>query len=138
MRIVWTVVQTALGPMLVAATDKGVCRLAFGVGREDLAEKFPHATLVEGGAQMADLFASVVAAVEGKGESQAIPLDVRGTAFQQRVWQALREIPVGATASYTDIAQRIGAPNTARAVAGACAATVSYTHLLELLKNTFQ
>lgn len=115
----WTVVQTALGPMLAAATDKGVCRLAFGVGREDLAALFPQADLAEGGAEMADLFARVVAAVEGRGDSAAIPLDVRGTAFQEAVWAALRQIPEGETRSYAQLAAAVGRPKASRAAGSA-------------------
>ena len=89
----WAVVRTSLAPMLVAATDKGVCRLSFNEGRDDLAERFPNAELVEGGEDFAELLAGVVAAVETPGTGADIPLDVKGTAFQERVWQELRRVP---------------------------------------------
>ena len=111
----WTMVATSFGPMLLAATDRGVCRLAFGGGRDDLASRFPHATLVEGGAALADLAAQVVSAVEAPGTSPAIPLDVRGTAFQEAVWRELQRIPPGETRSYAQIAAAIGRPRATRA-----------------------
>ena len=111
----WTMVATSFGAMVLAATDKGVCRLAFGGGREDLAERFPHATLVDGGAAMAHLAAQVVAAVESPGDSLAIPLDVRGTAFQEAVWRELQRIPSGETRSYAQIAAAVGRPKATRA-----------------------
>jgi len=117
--IAWAVIETSLGALLVAASDKGVCRLAFNVGREDLEALFPHATLVEGGEGFAKLFAQVVAAVETPSESPDIPLDVRGTAFQEAVWQALRRIPVGETRSYAQIAAAIGHPKATRAAGSA-------------------
>src|SRR6202008_3702921 len=88
----------------------------------DLQDQFPHARLIGGDAGFEALVAKVVGFVEAPGVGLDLPLDVRGTAFQQRVWQALREIPVGKTASYGDIAQRIGAPKSVRAVAQACGA----------------
>jgi AraC family transcriptional regulator of adaptative response/methylated-DNA-[protein]-cysteine methyltransferase len=111
----WTMVATSFGPMVLAATDKGVCRLAFGGGRDDLATRFPHATLVEGGAALTELAAQVVAAVEAPGSSPAIPLDVRGTAFQEAVWRELQRIPPGETRSYAQIAAAIGRPRATRA-----------------------
>jgi len=118
-RIEWAVVSTSLGPMLVAATDKGVCRLSFAEGPEDLAGRFPQAELAEGGAEFAALLARVVAAVERPGERHDIPLDVRGTAFQQRVWAELRKIPPGETRSYAQIAAAAGAPKATRAAGSA-------------------
>ena len=115
----WAVTSSSLGPMLVAATGKGVCRLSFGEGREDLARRFPHAELVEGGADFAALLGKVIAAVEQPGQSAAIPLDVRGTAFQEAVWQALREIPPGETRSYAEIAAAVGKPTAVRAAGSA-------------------
>lgn len=115
----WGRAETTLGPLLVAATARGVCRVAFGVGVEDLAAKFPHATLVEGGGGFADLLAQVVAAVEVPGESGAIPLDVRGTAFQEAVWRALRQIPAGETRSYGELAAAVGNPRASRAAGSA-------------------
>jgi AraC family transcriptional regulator of adaptative response/methylated-DNA-[protein]-cysteine methyltransferase len=115
----WAVVTTSLGAMLVAATDKGVCRVSFGESGEDLAARFPSAELVEGGEAFAALFAEVVAAVERPGDSRHIPLDVQGTAFQEAVWQELRRIPPGETRSYAEIAAAIGKPGAVRAVGSA-------------------
>jgi AraC family transcriptional regulator of adaptative response/methylated-DNA-[protein]-cysteine methyltransferase len=111
----WAVVPTSLGPMLVAATDKGVCRLSFAEHRAALAKRFPHATLTEGGEAFATLLDQVVAAVEAPGSGDHIPLDVRGTAFQEAVWRALRTIPPGETRSYGEIAAAIGHPGAVRA-----------------------
>ena len=116
----WTVLPTTLGDMLVAATDKGVCCLAFGEGEAQLRARFPRAELVAAGEGFRDLFAQVVAAVEQPGPgSAAIPLDVKGTAFQQRVWDELRRIPHGETRSYGELAAALGNPNASRAVGGA-------------------
>jgi AraC family transcriptional regulator of adaptative response/methylated-DNA-[protein]-cysteine methyltransferase len=118
--------QSSLGTILVAATDRGVVAIQFGDGPDallrDLQDRFPSASLVGGDAQFERLVARVVGSVENPSAGFDLPLDVRGTAFQQRVWQALREIPAGTTASYSDIADRLGAPKAVRAVAGACAA----------------
>lgn len=91
---------------------------------QDLQDKFPNAELIGGDAQYEALMAQVVGLIEAPENGLALPLDIRGTAFQQRVWQALQAIPVGETVSYADIARRIGAPKAVRAVAGACAANV--------------
>ena len=116
----WAVLETSLGPMLVAATDKGVCCLAFGEGEAELRARFPKAELVPAGEDFRALFAQVVAAVEQPGTgSAAIPLDVKGTAFQQRVWEALRRIPCGETRSYGELAAALGNPKASRAVGGA-------------------
>ena len=112
----WAVVATNLGQMLVAATDKGVCRLAFGESLKQLAARFPHAELVEGGDEFAALVARVVAEVESPGASSPISLDVRGTAFQEAVWRQLRQIPAGETRSYGQIAAAIGKPGAVREV----------------------
>jgi AraC family transcriptional regulator of adaptative response/methylated-DNA-[protein]-cysteine methyltransferase len=122
----FAVAACSLGALLVAASERGVCAIFLGddadtVERE-LRERFPGATLVAGDAAFERLVARVVALVEAPGLGLDLPLDARGTAFQRRVWQALREIPPGRTASYTDIAASIGAPGAVRAVAGACAA----------------
>lgn len=111
----WAVVPTSLGPMLVAATERGVCRLSFNETRDDLARRFPHAELVEGGETFAGLLADVVAAVEQPGDSRHIPLDVQGTAFQEAVWQELRRIPAGETRTYAQIAAAVGNPGAVRA-----------------------
>jgi AraC family transcriptional regulator of adaptative response/methylated-DNA-[protein]-cysteine methyltransferase len=123
-RVHWAVLQTSLGDMLVAATEKGVCCLAFVAGGKDaeaeLRRRFPRAELVPAGDDFRDLFAQVVAAVEQLGPgSAAIPLDVKGTAFQQRVWEELRRIPHGETRSYGELAAALGSPKASRAVGGA-------------------
>ncbi|MDY7098104.1 MAG: methylated-DNA--[protein]-cysteine S-methyltransferase [Pseudomonadota bacterium] len=120
-RIHWSVIETSLGQMLVAATSKGVCCLSFNEGQAELAARFPKAELVEAGEDFATLFERVVDAVEqpGKGGGVAIPLDVKGTAFQQRVWTALREIPSGETRSYGELAAALGNPKASRAVGSA-------------------
>jgi AraC family transcriptional regulator, regulatory protein of adaptative response / methylated-DNA-[protein]-cysteine methyltransferase len=88
----------------------------------DLQDRFPHANLIGGDFDFEKLVAKVVGFVEAPKVGLDLPLDIRGTAFQQRVWQALREIPAGQTTSYSEIAQRIGEPKSARAVAQACGA----------------
>ncbi len=115
----YTVVETTLGAMLVAATDRGVCRLAFNEGETELRARFPKAELVEGAEQFRALFAQVTRAVESPGTGQDIPLDVQGTAFQQRVWDELRRIPTGETRSYGQLAAALGNPKASRAVGGA-------------------
>ncbi|HEX2013119.1 MAG TPA: bifunctional DNA-binding transcriptional regulator/O6-methylguanine-DNA methyltransferase Ada [Roseateles sp.] len=118
--------QCSLGAILVAQSDRGLCAISLGEDPEallrELQDRFPKARLIGGDADFEQLVARVVGFVEAPGLGLDLPLDVRGTAFQQRVWQALREIPPGRTASYAEIAQRIGAPRAVRAVAGACAA----------------
>ena len=115
----WTVVDTSLGAMLVAATETGVCCLSFDEGEDELRARFPKAELVEGGTEFRDLFARVTDAVERPGTGTDIPIDVRGTAFQQRVWQALCDIPPGETRSYGELAAALGNPKASRAVGGA-------------------
>ncbi|BEU99842.1 bifunctional DNA-binding transcriptional regulator/O6-methylguanine-DNA methyltransferase Ada [Novosphingobium olei] len=115
----WAVVETSLGAMLVAATDKGVCRLSFAEGPDALARRFPKAELVEGGEDFAALLAQVVAAVEAPGSAAHIPLDVRGTAFQEAVWRELQRIPPGETRSYAQIAAAVGKPGAVRAAGSA-------------------
>lgn len=118
--------QSSLGAILVASSDKGVAAILIGDDPDalvrDLQDRFPKARLVGGDGPYEALVARVVGFVEQPNLGLDLPLDVRGTAFQQRVWQALRDIPVGATATYAEIAQAIGAPKSTRAVAGACAA----------------
>jgi len=118
--------ECSLGSILVAASRRGVCAILLGDDPDalarDLQDRFPRADLIGGDARFEQLVAKVVAFVEAPGLGLDLPLDVRGTAFQQRVWQALREIPAGATVSYAEIAKRIGAPKAVRAVAQACAA----------------
>ncbi len=115
----WAVVPTSLGQMLVAATDKGVCRLSFNEGAEALAARFPHATLRQGGAEFGRLLDTVIAAVEAPGDFSHIPLDVKGTAFQEAIWRELRRIPAGETRSYAQLAAAVGKPNAVRAAGSA-------------------
>ena len=115
----WAKVETSLGDMMVAATDKGVCCLSSNEGEEELRERFPQADLQPGGDAFANLLAQVVAQVEAPGRPHNIPLDVQGTAFQEAVWQELRKIPEGETRSYSDIAAAIGRPKAVRAVGSA-------------------
>ena len=118
--------ECALGAILVAASARGVCAISLGDDADalvrELQDRFPHAELTGGDAEFETLVAHVVGFVEAPGVGLALPLDLRGTAFQQRVWQALRAIPAGTTVSYGELARRIGAPRAVRAVAGACAA----------------
>jgi AraC family transcriptional regulator of adaptative response/methylated-DNA-[protein]-cysteine methyltransferase len=118
--------QCSLGAILVASSEKGVASILIGDDPEalvrSLQDQFPRAALIGGSEDYEALVAQVVGLVETPGIGLNLPLDVRGTAFQQRVWQALREIPPGQTASYQDIARKIGSPRSVRAVAGACAA----------------
>jgi AraC family transcriptional regulator, regulatory protein of adaptative response / methylated-DNA-[protein]-cysteine methyltransferase len=118
--------ECSLGSILVAQSAKGVCAILLGDDPDalvrELQDRFPRATLIGGDVAFERTVAKVIGFVEAPALGLDLPLDVRGTAFQQRVWLALREIPVGSTASYTEIAARIGAPNGARAVAQACSA----------------
>jgi AraC family transcriptional regulator of adaptative response/methylated-DNA-[protein]-cysteine methyltransferase len=118
--------ECSLGAILVAATEKGVCAISLGddpgILLRDLQDRFPKAQLIGGDKNFEQLVAKVVGFVETPALGLDLPLDVRGTAFQQRVWQKLREIPAGSTASYTEIARRIKQPKAVRAVGAACAA----------------
>jgi AraC family transcriptional regulator of adaptative response/methylated-DNA-[protein]-cysteine methyltransferase len=117
--------ESSLGLVLIAASDKGVCAIFFGDDPDalarDLKQQFPRARLVGGEPAFEQLAAKVIGFVENPRVGLDLPLDIRGTAFQHRVWEALRRIPVGTTASYADIAKAIGAPKSVRAVARACA-----------------
>jgi AraC family transcriptional regulator of adaptative response/methylated-DNA-[protein]-cysteine methyltransferase len=117
--------QCSFGAILVAATEKGVCAIEFGDDPDallrGLEDRFPQAQLVGGDQAFEQLVAKVVGFVEAPAQGLDLPLDIRGTAFQRRVWNAIRAIPAGATASYSDIARRIGAPKSVRSVAQACA-----------------
>ncbi|UOR08689.1 methylated-DNA--[protein]-cysteine S-methyltransferase [Qipengyuania flava] len=115
----WAVVETTLGKMLVAATDKGVCRLSFEEDESALRARFPRADLVEGGAAFEKLLGEVVASVEAPGGGAHIPLDVKGTAFQEACWEALRAIPPGETRTYAEIAAAAGNPKAVRAAGSA-------------------
>jgi AraC family transcriptional regulator of adaptative response/methylated-DNA-[protein]-cysteine methyltransferase len=118
--------ECSLGSILVAQSDRGICTILLGDDPDklarDLQDSFPRANLIGGDADFEQLVARVVGFIEAPDIGLDLPLDVRGTAFQRRVWQTLREIPAGETASYTEIAMRIGLPNSVRAVAQACAA----------------
>ena len=118
--------QSSLGAILVASSIKGVVAVLLGDDPDqlarDLQDQFPKARLIGGDAQYEALVARVVGLVERPAVGLDLPIDVRGTAFQERVWRALRKIPPGTTATYSQIARRIGAPQAMRAVAGACAA----------------
>jgi AraC family transcriptional regulator of adaptative response/methylated-DNA-[protein]-cysteine methyltransferase len=118
--------ECSLGSILVAASPRGVCAISLGDDPEslvyELQDRFPKAHLIGGDSAFEQLVAQVVGFIEKPALGLHLPLDIRGTAFQQRVWQALREIPPGRTMSYSEIAALIGAPKSVRAVAGACAA----------------
>jgi AraC family transcriptional regulator, regulatory protein of adaptative response / methylated-DNA-[protein]-cysteine methyltransferase len=124
----YAIAESALGKILFARTAKGCCAILLGSTAaallQELADRFPGAALVEAPATLAVEIKKVVAFVESPGTAFDLPLDLRGSAFQQQVWQALREIPAGSTASYSDIASRIGRPRAVRAVAVACAANI--------------
>lgn len=118
--------QCSLGAILVAMSDKGICAILLGDDAEallrELQDRFPSARLIGGDGDFEQKVALVVGLVESPGRELDLPLDIRGTVFQQKVWQALRQIPAGATISYAELARRIGQPRAVRAVAGACAA----------------
>jgi AraC family transcriptional regulator of adaptative response/methylated-DNA-[protein]-cysteine methyltransferase len=124
--IQYAVGRCSLGSILVALTHKGVCAILLGddpgdlVG--DLRDRFPRADLVGGDASFRSTVAAVVAFAEAPSAGLDLPLDITGTAFQQRVWAALKEIPPGKTATYSEIAAGVGRPAAARAIAKACAA----------------
>lgn len=122
----FAIAECSLGAILVAASDLGICAILLGDEPEallrDLQDRFPQAELQGGDADFEQQVAQVIGYVEQPGLGLDLPLDIRGTAFQQRVWQALRAIPAGGTASYAEIAARIGSPKAVRAVAQACAA----------------
>jgi AraC family transcriptional regulator of adaptative response/methylated-DNA-[protein]-cysteine methyltransferase len=115
-----------LGSVLVAASEKGICAILFGdepgALAEDLQSRFPKARLVGGDREFETWVAKVVGFVEAPGLGLGLPLDIQGTLFQRRVWKALQQIPIGSTLSYSEVARKLGAPGSARAVAQACAA----------------
>lgn len=125
MRIRFAVGESSFGSVLVAATDRGICSILFGDDPQTLVEhlqdQFAHAELIAGDADFEATVATVIGFIEAPQTGLDLPLDVRGSAFQHRVWQALRTIPIGTTVTYADIARKIGAPGAARSVAGACA-----------------
>ena len=118
----WTVAPTSLGPLLIAATDKGLCRVSFDEGEEALRKRFPNADIQPGGQALAALAEKVIADVEHPERHTDLPLDVQGTAFQLAVWEALRAIPIGETRTYTQLAAVAGNPRAVRAAGTACGA----------------
>lgn len=115
----WATAETSLGTMLVAATARGICRLSFEEGEEALRRHFPNAAIERGGEAMADLVRRTVAAVEAPERPHDLPLDVRGTAFQEAVWRELTRIPPGETRTYAQIAAAVGRPAAVRAAGSA-------------------
>ncbi len=118
--------ESSVGLVLIARSDRGVCAILMGDDpaqlARDLRDRFPRANLIDGNGDFERLVSRVAAFVDAPAVSLDLPLDVRGTSFQKRVWQALREIPRGSTATYSDIAKRIGSPTSVRSVARACGA----------------
>ena len=118
--------QTSLGAILVASSTKGIASILLGDDPDELVrnlqDRFANARLIGGDRDYESLVARVVGFVDRPGSGLNVPLDVRGTAFQRRVWQKLQEIPVGKKVTYAEVARRIGLPKAVRAVAGACAA----------------
>jgi len=112
----WTTVDSPLGPLLIAATSKGICRLTFDDSVDSLRRLFPNAELVEDDGSMAELIEGVLAAIEHPATAPELPIDVAGTVFQEAVWRELRKIPPGETRSYAEIAAAIGQPKAVRAV----------------------
>jgi AraC family transcriptional regulator of adaptative response/methylated-DNA-[protein]-cysteine methyltransferase len=125
MRIRYAMAKSSLGLVLVAATDRGLCRVALGESRhslrEALAKEFPRAALEESDNELAAHTTAVLRRIDGEAPEVSVPLDVHATDFQRRVWEALRNIPYGETRSYSQIARSIGEPRAARAVGAACA-----------------
>lgn len=115
----WAIAATSLGSMLVAATEKGICRLSFDEDSGDLARRFPRATLLPADAAMASLVADAISVVERPGAAPRLPIDVAGTAFQRAVWAELMRIPPGETRSYAQIAAAVGRPGAVRAAGSA-------------------
>jgi AraC family transcriptional regulator of adaptative response/methylated-DNA-[protein]-cysteine methyltransferase len=118
----WTRADTSLGSMLVAATDKGICRLSFDEEPDELRTHFPNAKIEQGGADLARLAEQAVGVVETPQRAHDLPLDVRGTAFQEAVWRELSRIPPGQSLSYAALAAKAGKPGAARAAGTACGA----------------
>jgi len=118
----WGVAETDLGPLLVAATERGICRVAFEPDDAVLREHFPNARIEKGGEALDALLAEAVRFVSEPGRAMTLPLDVRGTAFQQAVWRELSRIPPGETLSYAALAARAGKPDAVRAAGSACGA----------------
>ena len=115
----WTVAETALGTMLLAATDKGICRLSFDEDESELHRRFPKATIEAGGAALDHLVTGAIAAVERPAQMPSLPLDIQGTGFQQAVWAELMKIPAGETRTYAQIAAAVGSPAAVRTAGSA-------------------
>jgi AraC family transcriptional regulator of adaptative response/methylated-DNA-[protein]-cysteine methyltransferase len=115
----WAVVDTALGKMLLAATDKGICRLSFDEDEAALQRRFPNADIIAGGSAIEHLVTGAIAAIENPVNMPDLPLDVAGTAFQRAIWNELKLIPAGKTRTYADIAAAVGSPNAVRAAGSA-------------------
>ncbi len=113
--IYWAVAETALGAMLLAATDKGICRLSFDENESALTRRFPNATLLSKGGSLSALIDGAVFAIQNPKQMPQLPLDVGGTDFQMAVWQALQQIPAGETRNYAEIAAAVGKPDAVRA-----------------------
>lgn len=116
----YMIAQSSLGPMLIAATDKGLCRISFDEGEGELRARFPNAQILPADDSFAALAAQVVALADNPARQANLPLDVAGTAFQQQIWAALRRIPAGETRTYAQLAQMIGRPKAVRAAGSAC------------------
>lgn len=120
--------RSFLGLILVGVTERGVCSIEFGTDRDALIQalrdRFPNASIEDGGEELGALVQEVVAFIDSPQQGFDVPLDIQGTAFQQRVWKELRDIPCGETRTYTEIAEALGAPRSVRAVATACAANL--------------
>jgi AraC family transcriptional regulator of adaptative response/methylated-DNA-[protein]-cysteine methyltransferase len=112
----WTTFDSPLGPMLLATTDKGICRLSFDESEEGLIRRFPNAKLQRDKGGLSEMVAGVMTAIQEPARAPELPIDVRGTAFQEAVWRELRKIPLGETRSYADIAAAVGVPGAVRAV----------------------
>lgn len=117
--IYWAVVETALGSMLLAATDKGICRLSFDENESTLKRRFPNATLLSEGGSLSALIDGTVFAIQNPRQMPQLPLDIGGTDFQMAVWQALLQIAAGETRSYAEIAAAVGKPDAVRATGSA-------------------
>ena len=121
--LLWASASSSVGTIVAAATERGLAAARIAAPDDacaELASEFPHAQLVRDDAAMAEVMGALVAIAEGRS-APAIPVDVKGTAFQARVWDALREIPAGTTRTYTQVAEGLGEPSAVRAVARACA-----------------
>lgn len=124
--ILFSFADTSMGKVLVASSPRGLCAILLGDDvdalQDDLESRFPTAELRRADAEMHDLTRGVADLIETPGKRLDVPLDLGGTDFQREVWNALREIPAGQTATYSEIADRIGRPRSVRAVAAACGA----------------